>query len=99
MSGLPDLGGKVAVVTGGASGIGKGIATQLVAEGARVIIADIQRDAMEATAAEIGAAGVQTDVSDPASVDALARRSSNLTGPCTWSATTRASGRSRRSPT
>ena len=69
---LPDLGGKVAVVTGGASGIGKGIATQLVAEGAQVIIADIQRDAMEATAAEIGAAGIQVDVSDPASVDALA---------------------------
>jgi NAD(P)-dependent dehydrogenase (short-subunit alcohol dehydrogenase family) len=73
VSGLPDLAGKVAVVTGGASGIGKGIATQLVAEGAQVVIADIQRDAMEATAAEIGAAGVQTDVSDPASVDALAR--------------------------
>ena len=73
MSGLPDLAGKVAVVTGGASGIGRGIATQLVAEGAQVVIADIQRDAMEATAAEIGAAGVQTDVSDPASVDALAR--------------------------
>jgi NAD(P)-dependent dehydrogenase (short-subunit alcohol dehydrogenase family) len=73
MSGLPDLDGKVAVVTGGASGIGKGIAARLVAEGARVVIADIQRDAMEATAAEIGATGVQTDVSDPASVDALAR--------------------------
>ena len=72
MSGLPDLAGKVAVVTGGASGIGKGIAAQLVAEGARVVIADIQRDAMEAAAAEIGAAGVLTDVSDPASVDALA---------------------------
>jgi len=73
MSGLPELAGKVAVVTGGASGIGRGIATQLIAEGAQVIIADIQRDAMEATAAEIGAAAVQTDVSDPASVDALAR--------------------------
>lgn len=73
MSGLPDLSGKVAVVTGGASGIGKGIATRLVAEGAQVVIADIQRDAMEATAAEIGAAGVHTDVSDPASVDALAQ--------------------------
>jgi NAD(P)-dependent dehydrogenase (short-subunit alcohol dehydrogenase family) len=73
MSGLPDLAGKVAVVTGGASGIGKGIAASLVAEGARVIIADIQRDAMEAAAAEIGADAVLTDVSDPASVDALAR--------------------------
>jgi NAD(P)-dependent dehydrogenase (short-subunit alcohol dehydrogenase family) len=72
VSGLPDLAGKVAVVTGGASGIGKGIATQLVAEGAKVVIADVQRDAMEAAAAEIGAVGVLTDVSDPASVDALA---------------------------
>jgi NAD(P)-dependent dehydrogenase (short-subunit alcohol dehydrogenase family) len=72
VSGLPDLAGKVAVVTGGASGIGKGIAAQLVAEGAQVVIADIQRDAMEAAAAEIGAVGVLTDVSDPASVDALA---------------------------
>lgn len=72
MSGLPDLSGKVAVVTGGASGIGKGIATQLIAEGAQVVIADIQRDAMEAAAAEIGAAGIPVDVSDPASVDALA---------------------------
>ena len=64
--------GKVAVVTGGASGIGKGIAAALAAEGARVVIADIQRDALAATAAEIGADGIVTDVSDPASVDALA---------------------------
>jgi NAD(P)-dependent dehydrogenase (short-subunit alcohol dehydrogenase family) len=73
VSGLPDLNGKVAVVTGGASGIGKGIATRLAAEGARVIIADIQRDAMEAAAAEIGAVGVLTDVSDAQSVADLAR--------------------------
>jgi NAD(P)-dependent dehydrogenase (short-subunit alcohol dehydrogenase family) len=66
MSGLPDLAGKVAVVTGGASGIGKGIAARLAAEGARVIIADIQRDALEASAAELGVDGLPTDVSDSA---------------------------------
>jgi NAD(P)-dependent dehydrogenase (short-subunit alcohol dehydrogenase family) len=73
MSGLPDLAGKVAVVTGGASGIGKGIAARLAAEGARVIIADIQRDALEATAAELGVDGIATDVSDSDSVESLAR--------------------------
>ena len=73
MSGLPELSGKVAVVTGGASGIGKGIATQLAAEGMRVIIADIERDALDKTAAEIGAVGVPVDVSDLGSVQALAR--------------------------
>ena len=73
MSGLPDLAGKVAVVTGGASGIGKGIAARLAAEGARVIIADIQRDALEATAAELGVDGIPADVSDSDSVESLAR--------------------------
>ena len=80
MSGLPDLAGKIAVVTGGASGIGKGIATRLAAEGARVIIADIQRDALEATAAELGVVGVQTDVSDAASVENLAREAVEMHG-------------------
>ena len=80
MSGLPELSGKVAVVTGGASGIGKGIATQLAAEGMRVIIADIERDALDKTAGEIGATGVPVDVSDLDSVKALARTAQELYG-------------------
>lgn len=66
------IAGSVAVVTGGASGIGRGIAEELIAAGASVVIADIQRDAVEATAAEIGAVPAVTDVSRLDSVVALA---------------------------
>ncbi len=72
MTGLTELRGKVAVVTGGASGIGKGIAGAFLAEGMEVVIADIEEPALEATAAELGAVGVRTDVSDAASVQELA---------------------------
>ncbi len=74
MSGLPDLRGKVAVITGGASGIGRGIAACLAAEGMRVVIADIERDALDRAAAELGATAVAVDVSDAGSVAALADR-------------------------
>ena len=72
MSGIAELSGKVAVVTGGASGIGAGIARQLVAEGMKVVIADIEQGALDKAAAELGAIGVRTDVSDADSVQALA---------------------------
>lgn len=72
MSGLESLTGKVAVVTGGASGIGRGIATRLVDQGMKVVIADIEQGALQQTAAEIGAVGIRTDVSDAASVQKLA---------------------------
>jgi NAD(P)-dependent dehydrogenase (short-subunit alcohol dehydrogenase family) len=72
VSGLPDLRGKTAVVTGGASGIGRGIAIRLIGEGMQVVIADIEESALSATAADIGATGITVDVSDADSVQALA---------------------------
>ena len=72
MTALKELAGKVAVVTGGASGIGKGIAKKLKAEGMQVVIADIEREALERTASEIGAIGIVADVSAMEGVEALA---------------------------
>jgi rhamnulose-1-phosphate aldolase len=66
--------GRIALVTGAASGIGKAIATRLAAEGACVVVADLDLDRAEAAAAEIGgpdvAVGVQVDISDAAAVRA-----------------------------
>jgi NAD(P)-dependent dehydrogenase (short-subunit alcohol dehydrogenase family) len=73
MTAFAELEGKVAVVTGGASGIGRGIAEALKAEGVELVIADIEDGALQRTAKELGATGIQTDVSDAASVDALAK--------------------------
>jgi NAD(P)-dependent dehydrogenase (short-subunit alcohol dehydrogenase family) len=73
---VEDLTGKVAVVTGGAAGIGRGIVEALLDEGAQVVIADIEAPVLEATVASLSVRGVVrgvvTDVSDPASVEALA---------------------------
>jgi 3-oxoacyl-[acyl-carrier protein] reductase len=71
---MQSLTDQVAVVTGAARGIGRGIAAVLAAEGARVVIADIDAAAAEQTAAELGegAIAIATDVTDRASVDALA---------------------------
>ena len=68
-----ELAGKVAIVTGGASGIGRGVVERFVAEGARVVIADVEADRGEALAATLGPDALfrRTDVSDPEQVGAL----------------------------
>ncbi len=70
------LAGKVAIVTGGGSGIGRACALRFAAEGARVVVADVRGEAAAAVAKEIAAAGgraraVTADVSDVRQVDAL----------------------------
>ena len=75
---MEQLEDKVAVVTGGGSGIGRAVATQLADAGMHVVVADIQHDALDGTVADLLAAGhraigVRTDVSDGESVEALAR--------------------------
>ena len=75
---------RVAVVTGGASGIGKALAKAFLGEGMMVVIADVEAPALAATAKELGGAvtGVVADVSDPASVQALADRVFQMHGAC-----------------
>ncbi|HWV00751.1 MAG TPA: glucose 1-dehydrogenase [Devosia sp.] len=65
------LNGKTAIVTGGASGFGAGIVRKFVAEGARVMVADINGDAASALAKELGATAQQVDVAKDASVAAM----------------------------
>ncbi|MHA2789818.1 SDR family NAD(P)-dependent oxidoreductase [Corynebacterium sp. S7] len=68
-----NLENKIIIVTGAAQGIGKGIATRLVAEGATVVIADLNGEAAQTTANELGnnSIGLAVDVSDRDAVDAL----------------------------
>ncbi len=67
--------GKVAIVTGAASGIGAAIAARFASEGANVVIADLHQDAADASAAKLtGAIGVACDVGDEAAVEACCKR-------------------------
>ncbi len=81
---MKEFRGRVAVVTGGASGIGKALAKAFLGEGMRVVIADVEARALEAATRELGGSvlGVVTDVSDPRSVQALADRVFATHGAC-----------------
>ena len=81
---MDDFKGKVAVVTGGASGIGKALAKAFLAQGAKVVIADVEEPALKATCEELGGAisGVRVDVRDPDSLKALAEAVYEEHGAC-----------------
>jgi NAD(P)-dependent dehydrogenase (short-subunit alcohol dehydrogenase family) len=75
---MQDVRGKVAVVTGAASGIGRGIAESFIEAGMKVVLADIEEPALDATTRELRAAGadvhaVPTDVSKLDQVEHLAK--------------------------
>ena len=76
---MKDFAGKVAVITGGASGIGRAIAGRCISEGMKVVLADMDEAALAQADAEVSAAGatvlaVRTDVSVRSDVEALAHR-------------------------
>jgi NAD(P)-dependent dehydrogenase (short-subunit alcohol dehydrogenase family) len=75
---MEDLAGRVAVVTGAASGIGRALAERWAAEGMRVVMADIEKEPLSEAADALRYKGsevlaVPTDVSDATQVDALAQ--------------------------
>ena len=79
------LEGKIALVTGGASGIGRATASIFAREGAKVVVADVLEDGGAETARMIEDAGgeasfVRCDVTDPASVEALVKRVVDIYG-------------------
>ena len=87
---MEELAGRVAVVTGGAGGVGRALCRAFVAEGMKVVVADLHPEAVAEAVAELqaGAApadavtGVVTDVSDAASVEALADATYAAFGAC-----------------
>ncbi|MFD1344814.1 glucose 1-dehydrogenase [Litorisediminicola beolgyonensis] len=74
------LEGKRAIVTGGGSGFGAGIVRRFLAEGAEVMIADIDRDAARGVAAEFGGHAQEVDVSNADSVAAMVAAAEDAMG-------------------
>ncbi len=76
---MRELRGSVAVITGGASGIGRALAQRLAREGARIVLADVEKPALDVTVSELASegadvTGIVTDVSSYDSVEALAHQ-------------------------
>lgn len=76
---MKDYAGKVAVITGGASGIGRALAERAAQEGMKIVLADVEQGALDETAAALKATGAEvlpvvTDVSQFEAVEALAQR-------------------------
>ena len=73
--------GRTAVVTGGASGLGKASAARIVAEGGKVVLWDLNAEALKAAAEEVGAVSVTAlDVADPEAVQAAAEAANAALG-------------------
>jgi NAD(P)-dependent dehydrogenase (short-subunit alcohol dehydrogenase family) len=83
---LQDFAGKVAVVTGGASGIGEGLVTALLEDGAKVVVADIEEsvlhEALDKLEGKGEVWGIVTDVARPESVEACAQQVYDAYGVC-----------------
>ena len=77
---LTSLSGKVAVVTGGASGIGKAVVERLASEGATVVVADLNEAEGQKVAADAGGRFVRLDVADPDAWDTLVAEVVTLEG-------------------
>ncbi len=82
---MEELRDRVAIVTGGASGIGRGMAEAFAAEGMKLVLADVEAEALESTAEALRSGGaevraVRTDVSQPEQVEALARETLDAFG-------------------
>lgn len=81
MTQVGDLAGRVAVVTGGARGIGEACARLFAARGATVVIADLNMERAAAVADDIGGMAAEVDVVDGDALDALAARVAREIGP------------------
>src|SRR5690349_25048978 len=76
--------GHVAIVTGAAQGVGKGVATALLERGAQVLLVDIQKEVLNSTTAELEAIGpveqLVADLRDPDSAQRIAAAAVNAFG-------------------